>query len=469
MKFLPPTPSASSARMKGRRLWAATTLVQAAAICLLSSSCVGIRTAGEKDERVRAQAVVAKYRGAGGAPVVPVLRSGGSPESFMLHAMMRHPQVEAACYEWLAAVEKITRERSLPDPQVTFQTDIARIVMTVMPGLMMGFPGPGKLRAAADVATAESRMKYQQFVSAVLQVAYRFKKSWYELRLVDERIRVNREIITLLEDLEKLAQSRLEAGKGSLQDLLRIQMEKERLQTDLVNLRDSRGWYLTQFKAALGLGPGERTPPLPRVLASSSLKLGGDEVLAVAMERNPQLKSLEEDVRRAEAAVVAAWRVRIPDFSLGAMVDVNAAPTMVRPLAGMTLPVWRDKIAAEVQGARALAGGAKARLDSERLNLAVDAAMKSYQYRESTRLLALLDGSLLPKARQALEVARSGYATGGTDFINLIDAQRTLLNFRLGEVEARIKRELALAELSLIVMGVPPSGAPVLSVEKNRR
>ena len=47
-------------------------------------------------------------------------------------------------------------------------------------------------------------------------------------------------------------------------------------------------------------------------------------------------------------------------------------------------------------------------------------------------------------------------------FINLIDAQRTLLEFRLAEVEARIKRELALADLSLQVMGVPPSGAPFL-------
>ena len=99
--------------------------------------------------------------------------------------------------------------------------------------------------------------------------------------------------------------------------------------------------------------------------------------------------------------------------------------------------------------------------------LAVEVAMKSYLYRESTRLLALLQNSLLPKAQQSLDVARSGYTASTTDFINLKDAQRTLLEFRLAEVEARIKRELALAELSLLVMGVPPSGAPVL--EKGKR
>ena len=424
--------------------------------------CVGLRTPGERDSREQVQKVLSKYRPTGVVLELPALRSGGSPETFVRYAIYQHPQVEAAYYEWLASVEKITRERSLPDPRLTFQADLTQIIMALMPGLMMDFPGPGKLRAAAKVATAEGGMKYFQFETAVLQVAYGFKKAWYDLRLVDERIRVNQEMVTLLQELEKLAQSRTEVGKGSLQDLLRTQMEKERLQTELTNLRDSRGWFVTQFKAALGLGAGDPTPPLPRSLQSSPLSTSGDQILATAMARNPRLKAMEADVRRAEAALVVARKTRLPDFALGVMADVKASPVMVRPLGGMTLPIWRDKIAAEIEGARDLQGASQARLSNERLTLTVEVAMKSYMYRESTRLVALLQNILLPKAKQSLEVARSGYSTGGTDFINLIDAQRTLLEFRLAEVEARIKRELALADLSLQIMGVPPSGAPVL-------
>ena len=58
-----------------------------------------------------------------------------------------------------------------------------------------------------------------------------------------------------------------------------------------------------------------------------------------------------------------------------------------------------------------------------------------------------------------MEVARSGYIAGQSDFFNLTDAEQTLLRFGLDEVEARTQRELALAELSLIVQGMPPSGA----------
>jgi outer membrane protein TolC len=414
--------------------------------------------------RSQVAGVSGQYRPHATGLPLPELRSGGAPETFLHYAILRHPQVEEAHFEWLASVEKITKERSLPDPRLTFQADIMDMIKALMPGLMMDFPGPGKLRAAAEVATEESGMKYFQFEAAVLQVAYRFKKAWYELRLVDERIRVNSEMVGLLEDLEKLAQSRTEVGRGSLQDLLRTQMERERLQNELTNLRDSRQSFLTQFKAAFGLGAGEPTPPLPRELPSSPLSTSGDQMLATALARNPRLKAMEADVRRAEASFALAMKSRLPDFALGVEVDVKASPVMVRPSAGMTLPIWRDKIAAEIAEAHALEGASRARLSNELLTLTVEVAMKTYEYRESTRFLELLQDSLLPKAKQSLEVARSGYSAGTADFLDLIDAQRTLLEFRLAEVEARIKRELALADLSLQVVGVPPSGAPVLEL-----
>jgi multidrug efflux pump subunit AcrB len=45
----------------------------------------------------------------------------------------------------------------------------------------------------------------------------------------------------------------------------------------------------------------------------------------------------------------------------------------------------------------------------------------------------------------------------------LEDTERTLFNFELAEVEARTRREIILAELSLLIAGVPPEGAPVLN------
>ena len=83
-------------------------------------------------------------------------------------------------------------------------------------------------------------------------------------------------------------------------------------------------------------------------------------------------------------------------------------------------------------------------------------------FREASRNLELLTERLLPKARQSLEVARAAYLSGQLDFLNLIDAERTLFGIQLSEVEARTQRELVLAELSLVIVGVPPAHAPVL-------
>ena len=147
-----------------------------------------------------------------------------------------------------------------------------------------------------------------------------------------------------------------------------------------------------------------------------------------------------------------------PNFQLG-----GAAGKQVRPTLGITLPIWRDKIAAEIAGAQALKNAAQARLSAEQIQLAVEFADKSFMYREATRNLQLLTESLLPKARQSLEVARFGYGSGKVDFINLLDAERSLLEFQLAEVEARTRRELVLAEVSLLIVGVPPTGAPILT------
>ncbi|MGC8989357.1 MAG: hypothetical protein ACP5MD_04475 [Verrucomicrobiia bacterium] len=47
--------------------------------------------------------------------------------------------------------------------------------------------------------------------------------------------------------------------------------------------------------------------------------------------------------------------------------------------------------------------------------------------------------------------------------MNLIDAERTWLNFRLEEVETRMRREIILADLSLMIAGITPEAAPVLT------
>ena len=205
------------------------------------------------------------------------------------------------------------------------------------------------------------------------------------------------------------------------------------------------------------MGADEPAPPVPDRFESTPLDLTADQVLEAALAENIRLKAMAADVRTAEASIRLAYKARMPDTSVGLMADAKMSPTLYRPWGTVSLPLWRDKLAAQVAEAQANKRSGEARLSAEQIALAVDVAERSFVYREATRNLELLQKQLLPKQRQSLEVARSGYLAGQVDFPNLTDAEQTLLRFSLDQVEARTQRELALAELSLISQGMPPS------------
>jgi outer membrane protein, heavy metal efflux system len=433
------------------------------AVGLLLAGCKGIPVKGEREARQQVGEVAKAYRPDGKRPPLPVLTTNSGLADFLTYALLNQPRVEAAYFDWVASVERITVQRSLPDPQLTFQMDIQDVVTSVMPGLMMNFPGLGKLRAAGEQAAAASQAGYFAFKAASLESAYDFKRAYYRLYFLEEKIRVNRQNLSLLVDLERLARTQNEVGKATLQDVLRAQIEQSRLNNEILNLEDSREPLLAQFRAALGLGPKDPTPLVPTRFESTPLDIPADKLLEQALAENLRLKAMTADVHAAEAAIRLAYKARMPDTSIGLMADAKMDPILYRPWGTVSVPLWRDKLAAQVAEAQANKGAGEARLSAEQISLAVDIAQRAFVYRETTRNLELLQRELLPKQRQSLEFARSAYLAGQVDFLNLTDTEQTLLRFDLDQVEARTQRELSLAELSLIMQGMSPSGSGAVS------
>jgi outer membrane protein TolC len=432
-------------------------------VLLLAAGCTGVPAPGEKTARHDLDAVANQFHPTNSPPVLPELTADSSLSNFLAFALLNSPTVKTAFAEWAASVETITIQRSLPDPQITFQMDILSVVTSVMPGFMQEFPGPGKLKASGRLAVAESREKYFAFESAVLQAAFNLKRAYFQLGLLDEQLRLKRETLALLENQERVLRAQNTAGATALPEWLRVQGELGRVRNDLSSLADSRRPLRENFKAALGLTPEQPDPPMPARFESGGEKVDADELRRFAFAHNPQLAGMEAEARAAEAGIAVAYKNRVPDFSLGLMADVKTSPTLFRPLAGMTLPVWRDKIAAEIARAKANELAAQSRLKAAQIDLAVSFAEKSFAYRETSRNAALIENELLPQARQTREIIRANYRAGAADFSALTDAERTLLDLQLAAAEARVTREIALADLSLMVAGVPPSNAPLVS------
>jgi len=451
-------------RTVDRRWWVNGALLLTLTLAL--TGCKGITTRGEREARQQAGTVKMAYRLNDQRPALPDLTTNSSLGDFLTYAMLNQPQIEATYYDWAASVENITVARSLPDLQFTFQLYIQDVITSVMPGLMAQIPWTGKLRVQADAATAESRAKYFAFEGVVLQTAYDVKQGYYQLWFLDKKIAVEREMLRLLSELEQIARAQNETGQATLQDVYRAQIDSDRLRTEIANLEDSRQSLGAQYKAALGLTRDQPAPPLPARFEATTLDLSPEQILDTAFARNPQLKAMEAEVRQAQASLDLARKSKLPDVTIGSSVDVKATPWLYWPQATVTLPIWRDKTAAQIAAAQAGKRAAQARLTAGQISMTVEFAEKSYAYREVNRNLDLLQEQLIPKAQQSLEIARAAYLAGKADFFNLLDAERSLLEFRLSEIDARTQRELTLSELSLLIAGVPPANAPLLPAER---
>ncbi len=437
-------------------------IASGSAIGLLLSSCGIMETESETAAKARKDEVAAQYRPGGVRPELPELKTGSPFEDYLRYALLNSPDVEKAYYDWASAVYAITVARSLPDPRLTFQMDIQGVVTSVMPGIAFDIPGPGKLKAAADIAAAESDAKYQVFIARVLEAAYALEKSCWELRYLESRLKSLKESLTLLSEIEEQAQAANATGKATLQDVLRAQIEQERLKTEIGNLEESKGPALERFKASLGLDSAKPLPPVPQGLPDFPPKGEelSDKLLEEAFAGNPQLQEIKAEIKQAEAKMSMAWKANIPDFSGGAELDALAAPVLVRPFASMTLPIWRDKIAAGIEAAQAAKQASEAKLSSAQIQLAVLCAEKRYLAKEAARNLETLRLKLIPKGRQALEAAKASYSSGRIDFLSLLEAQRTLLNFDIEEAAASLQRNIAIAGLTSLVAGrLPEQGS----------
>ncbi len=433
----------------------------ALAAALLLAGCKGFTLPEERAARQQLAAETANYHPGFNPAALPTLATNSPFSDFVTYAVLRNPDVAANYYDWAASIERITVERSRPDPKLTFEAYIAGTITSIMPGLMTDIPGPGKLPARGRVAAAESEAKYFTFKASLLQTAYGVNKAYHQLHYHNEEIRVNRETLQLLSDLEQIARAENETGKGTLQDVLRAQIETEKLRGEIANLHEIHRALVAKFKASLGMTASDLEPPIPDNVPTPTPDLSDEQLLDKAMARNFQLKSMEAEIRSAEASIQLARKDKVPDFSAGGEVDVKAAPVVWNPQLSMTLPIWRDKIAAEIAEAQANKHSAEARLTSSQISLAVTFAEKLALYREANRNLAVLNEQVLPKARQSLNLARAGYLSGRSDFLDVIDAERQLLNLELEQVDARQQRELSLADLSLMIEGATPAESSI--------
>ena len=97
-------------------------------------------------------------------------------------------------------------------------------------------------------------------------------------------------------------------------------------------------------------------------------------------------------------------------------------------------------------------------LEYENLKIQVEAEIRHIynQIEVSKKTLALYEQGLIAQAESSLESSIASYRTGRLDFLNLLDAERMLLNLNLGYVKEQSSYQKQLAALERAVGGELP-------------
>ena len=389
----------------------------------------------------------------------PVLREDSPPADWVRFALINHPSVAAAWHDWRAAAVAVGPAEALPDPQLTFQADIASTVMSLMPGVMFDFMTPGKRAAMGREAAAGAEVAHRAYLAALVRAATGTRKALVELAYLDEAIGLRAEAVAAAEQTGAFAASEYAAGRGmgaSLETQVRAADDAARLRTEGAVLGERRTAARARLKAALGLRPADADPAWPRHQLSVTILPPADELWRRVQAANPDLATMRAMVEMAVAGVDVAQRRGTPDFTLGLMADVKQAPWMWRPTATMTLPVWRGKIRETIAAAQSRREAADARVNAELLDMAAELAQMLAMIGESDRMIEYIDVSALPNLEHTRDLAASGYRSGASGATMIAATGSMALAMRAERLTALRDRELAVVGVLAMTAEVAP-------------
>jgi len=397
-----------------------------------------------------------------------------SLDELLFHAQQANPDLRAAFERWHAALERVPQAGTLPEPRLTLATYLAEVETRVGPmqgriGLSQPIPWFGERDLRANAAFAAAEVAREHVEAARVEVVATVLDAWWEAHWLERAISIGEAHLELLVSWEGVARSRLESGVGSHADVIRAQVELGDLENRLLSLQDLRRPVRARLNAALDRPLGAPLPQ-PAGALPPSLELDGQRLVAELGLTSPGLRALDHRIEAARHGVELAKKAFYPDFAIG--VDYTFIGEAEGPgvagsgddafalTLGLELPIWRSSYAAGYREAEALEKAA--RLEhagaANRLGLKLETAL--YRYRDGERRVGLLRDTLIPKGEEAVASLDSAYRAGDQGFLDLVDAQRVLLEFQLQAARAEADHAQALAEIERITgLALIPRGS----------
>lgn len=398
---------------------------------------------------------------------IPAFDSSTTLDDYLQLAFKRNPNLRSAYYRWVADLKKSDYAGALPDPMFSYGYFVQPIETRVGPqeqrfGIRQPFPWFGTLGAKKNAAFAMSQASYEKFSSEQLKIIYQIKAAFYDYYYIGRELSITRENMDLLTFWESVVNSKYTVGLSKHPDLMKVQVELGKLEDRIRTLDEMLEPAAARMRALLDL-PDSLAIPVPSEITVSETELADDSVLSAIKQHNPDLRALEFMIEKEKAGVSLAKKASLPGFSIGVdYIQTGAAlnPSMAESgkdawmISGsISLPIWFGKNNARKGEAVARQYRAEYDLRASENQLVAVGEKILFEYSDALRKTRLYRDGLVPKAQQSLNASYAAYEAGNTDFLNVLDAQRQLLDFELTVAHEKATLATKRAQLEMLIGG----------------
>lgn len=321
----------------------------------------------------------------------------------------------------------------------------------------------GKRAARRTLASRDRDLAQWDFETARIDVLTRVTAAFLDVLASQQTVALTERNRALLEQVDQTVRTRVEAGvvspieqtkAGVAVAMARIDLQRaaRSLAADRTALAVLWGHPAASFDSVAGdlLSP----PPLPSF-----------ETLVQHVVQNPEVARWVTEIARRDAARALESARGVPDVTVTAgyrrLTEVGSNAIVI----GASIPLpFVDRNRAGVQAAAQRVAQAR---EEERVARARITTLLASAYRNLAAAhdeAAALAGSVLPGARSAFAAVEEGYRLGRFGYLEVLDAQRTLVTAETQHLRALADARKAAAQVERLI-GVPLADAASMPVK----
>lgn len=350
-------------------------------------------------------------------------------------ALAANPDLAAA--QWDIGIAEGDRKQAglIPNPSVSLEAEDTRrdsrttTVLLSQP-IELGGKRGARIEVASraqDAAGIELERKRNALRADVVQ-------AFSSAQIAQQRLELSRQSLQLAEQGVRVALGRIQAGKSSPVEGTRAQVQLSEVR--LEQSRAERDQANAYQQLAQVMGTPLSTSVDVQAAQQSTLAAPSNRLLERLSETaDLRLAKLQIDQREASLGLEKAQR--IPDLTVSVGSQYDATERERVNVVGLSMPIpLFNRNQGNVLAAARRADQARDLRNATELRLRTETQTALEQWQTANGEVKAFNQSILPSAQSAVDSATRGFEMGKFGFLDVLDAQRTLISARTQYIQA---------------------------------